>query len=669
MNFLRFFVAAVLAVVLFSCAVACGDRGQGSSETTDPGLDIVSSEDTEVVTEPGNDIVSVEETLCPLPPEESRIETKAEDDETADPVAIRPAEDVRVVSFNLDANEATINQRAKPLINLILSFSPDSIGVQEARGAWVSRLKRHLVSEGYTRVGVDAGGSPDAVGGHFATYIFYRSDKYDLVASGTFWLSKTPDVPSIYDQTVDCNRTCTWALLENRETGFRYVHMNAHLDWMNMDVNAVQVQMIREQMERFAAMGYPVFATGDYNCDEGSRSYEVMVDSEIADDSKHVAETTMDLGTYPSYGRYDVTVEKPIDYVFVTGDRMTVHEYKVIDERPDGNYVSDHNGLFVHATVEAMPVIRDAALAPQFDAPVLSEVSATTQQASLRLSQAYDANGVMAACYRVVYRSSDGTTQELTVSSDVLTLTETDTFLHLSPPLSDGETYTIQITPISILGTEGETWETAYTFHAQLPEGAPVLSEILSAPAILDLCIADGRPTDLSANRMAVETVGSPMVDHGAMVFQKNGNYKIPGIKDHYDELADGFAVEIVLTTGEVTTYQNPVANYHAGGFGFDIENGELQFCVRMGGQYVSASTPIQAGQTYRFVGIYRAEDHTIWLYQNNQPVAHAMGTTAMEFPTHAGAMYLCIGGDSDATGQGEYLFEGSVGIVRIYGT
>ena len=41
------------------------------------------------------------------------------------------------------------------------------------------------------------------------TLIFYRKDKYDLVDSGTFWLSETPELPSL-GWNGGCNRLCTW---------------------------------------------------------------------------------------------------------------------------------------------------------------------------------------------------------------------------------------------------------------------------------------------------------------------------------------------------------------------------------------------------------------------------------------------------------------------------
>ena len=314
-SMLRYLCAALALLMMLGAFAACQPAG-GPADTTTDG----SSDESASITPETNP-----ETV----PESGAVtdgETSAEAPDQPQAPATRPAQEVKVISMNLDANETTAGSRVRIMAPLLLSFDPDSIGVQEARGSWINLLKRHFLAKGYARVGLDAGGGKDAANGYFATYILYKEDKLDLIDWGTFWLTNSPETPSKYGPTVDTNRTCTWALLEDKETGFRYVHMNAHLDWMDMEVNKIQVEMIQNQIERFEAMGYPVFAGGDYNCDEGTASYLKMLESDAVADAKKVAEKANDIATYPSYGDYDVydPKERPIDYFFVTKDKMTV---------------------------------------------------------------------------------------------------------------------------------------------------------------------------------------------------------------------------------------------------------------------------------------------------------------------------------------------------------
>ena len=668
MKRLHCLIAAALTALLLLSTVACTGTTppvETKPETT-PATD-ASTVESDAPTSPAE---TNDQTL-PAPAESdtaapAESETQAPDPDPT-PEGYRPAQEVKVISMNLDANADTATERAKRMLPMLLEFEPDSIGVQEARGPWISMLKHFLTKDGtYARIGVDAGGQPDATQGYFATYIFYRADKYTVIDSGTFWMSRTPDVPSIYDSTVDCNRTCTWAVLEDKTTGFRYVHMNTHLDWMNMQVNLVQVSMIREQIERFEAMGYPVFATGDYNCDEGTASYEEMLKSDITADSKHVAEKTMDLGTYPDYGRYDVTKTKPIDYVFVTKAHMTVHEYKVIDEKPGGEYVSDHNGLLVHATVNAMPIREKSDGIPAFAANAAIKAEFEGKDAAIvTIPQAVDRNGVPAASYAVEITDKDGAKLlEATVSGRLFLPVPPETVSVCAEKLVSGKTYTVRVTPKALLGQTGEALTSEFTFKAN---EVIVTPEEMGKADIFDLAIQDGAPVDVSPNGMSFEKIGSVTVGDHALSFNGGGNYKVPDFKNHYGKLENGFTIELFFATGDdVTTYTNPVANFHAGGFGYAVDGGRLCFDVRLGGVYVGTAAPIEPNTTYHSVAVYDHEAGNLSLYLNGKLVDTASGK-GMTHPTDPGAMYLCIGADSDASGQGEYPFTGDVFHVRLY--
>ena len=363
-------------------------------------------------------------------------------------VEMLPAQEVKVLDQNVEnASTDTIIKRAPEMIQYFLASGADSIGVQECVQAWTDRLDEGLKSK-YARVGVECMTGADK--GWFSTYVYYRKDKYRVIATDTFWLSTTPDVPSQYSDTVDLPRTCTWVILEDKVTGFRYVHMNCHLDWMDEVVNAIQVQMIRAQMIRFAEMGYPVFATGDLNTSEGSIAYDQMLESEWISNSKHIAKKT---DATPSHLGNNET----IDYCFVTGGNMTVEEYAVIDHIHNGTEVSDHNGIMVRATVASIPKPDHGKAVAQFFADAELTVN-QNGDVTVTLPQARDANGRVAKQYDFVLKDENGDF-----------VFETSVFgcynrplqpLTVSVLLTDGvagKTYQLEITPISIFGTKGNT--------------------------------------------------------------------------------------------------------------------------------------------------------------------------------------------------------------------
>lgn len=662
MTSMRKYLCALLALcLLVGSFAACNPSGDHNDTTASDSPEQTAPSTAPDETTPDTNTDTSEETT------EAPTETPTDGEDPApEPSATRPAQEVKVISMNLDANEATAGSRVRIMAPLLLSFDPDSIGVQEARGGWINLLKRNFLAKGYARVGVDAGGGQDAANGYFATYILYKEDKFNLVEWGTFWLSQTPETPSKYGPTVDTNRTCTWALLEDKETGFRYVHMNAHLDWMDMEVNKIQVEMIRNQMERFEAMGYPVFAGGDYNCDEGTASYLKMLESEVVADSKKVAEKANDIATYPSYGDYDVydPKERPIDYFFVTKDHMTVKEYRVVDEKPDGKYISDHFPVFVHALVHEMPIRDEADYISAFGENAAATAVVESAGITLTLPQAKDACGVMASRYRVELLLGDEIIRTRTVSSEVLKLNTPDPLTVTVSGMTESGTYTVRVTPIGIFGAEGTPLSAEATYESNLT------ADEMPAADILDIRPEGDTVKDFSPNGYEVTKKGTVKItetDRGlAMEFGGNGNFAVSGVKNHYAAMESGFTMEVVFTTPkDMSGFHSIASNMHAGGYGLDIENGILTFSVRVGSSYVGPEIPVEAETTYHMVGVFTGS--SVKTYLNGTLMGETPVSGSLVHPTDNGAKYLCIGADSDATGAGEYGYTGFVYLVRMY--
>ena len=136
--------------------------------------------------------------------------------------------DIRVVTFNLrytGSGKTSIAYRAPLMAAQLKEIDADSMGFQEATLRWMIYLKKHL--DGYDYVGVSRQDGMQI--GEFSP-IFYKKDKYTVVDSGTFWLSETPEKAGSKDWGSQNIRICTWAVLENKQTGERFVHLNAHFD-------------------------------------------------------------------------------------------------------------------------------------------------------------------------------------------------------------------------------------------------------------------------------------------------------------------------------------------------------------------------------------------------------------------------------------------------------
>ena len=122
-----------------------------------------------------------------------------------------PHSSFTVASYNLRyANKTdSINgngwgQRYPVIAKLIQFHGFDIFGSQEGYLAQLNNLKQELPDYDYIGVGRDDG--KDA-GEHSA--IFYRTDKFELIEKGDFWLSETPEKPSIgWDAALP--RICSW---------------------------------------------------------------------------------------------------------------------------------------------------------------------------------------------------------------------------------------------------------------------------------------------------------------------------------------------------------------------------------------------------------------------------------------------------------------------------
>ena len=250
---------------------------------------------------------------------------------------------IRVMSFNIrctNVGRDSWEDRIGIVTETIVKSQADSVGVQEATPEWMATLDEKLTDYDYVGVGRDDGKNA----GEFSA-IFYLKDKYNLLDSGTFWLSETPEKPSMgWDAA--CNRICTWAVLENKETKEQYVHVNSHFDHVGIKAREESVKMILEHISKYSDL--PVVFTADMNVKEDSDNY-VAFTKELKD-TKYLASDTMDYLTY-----HDTKPSKNgewiIDYVMVN-DNFDALSYKVVTAGIEERYVSDHFPVYADIKIK-----------------------------------------------------------------------------------------------------------------------------------------------------------------------------------------------------------------------------------------------------------------------------------------------------------------------------
>lgn len=251
----------------------------------------------------------------------------------------KPDAAVRAVSFNLRCKDdlyGKVRDRAAFVAETLRAYAPDSFGVQEATAQWLNLLDGAL-GDKYARVGEPRDNARNTE----YSAVYYDKTIYDLLDSGTIWLSETPATPGSRSFASSFPRIAAWATLRNKQTGVIYTHLNTHLDHMLEYTREKQAAVLVKQIEALEERG-PVVCTGDFNTEEDARAYKVV--AAALDDTKRTAAESDSGKTFHNYGRPLLSKRKPIDFIFVTKG-TPVLRYKIIDNTADGMYLSDHYGL------------------------------------------------------------------------------------------------------------------------------------------------------------------------------------------------------------------------------------------------------------------------------------------------------------------------------------
>ncbi len=259
----------------------------------------------------------------------------------------KPEDALRIMSFNLRYNDdksGKVRDRSEIVTAILRQYSPDSFGTQEATGKWMDILIEKL-GDIYDCVAVarDTQGYKSE-----RNAVFYRKDKYNLIDSGTIWLSETPEIPYTRIEGVSCHRVATWAVLENKETGYTYTHMNTHLEHIIDEAKLIQTDVLTKKIAELQKNG-KVICTGDFNSEPTSEVYSKM--TAILDDTRVSAEASDSGTTFHDYGRFTENFEGAIDYIYVPKGTK-VYTYKIIRNTVKDMYASDHYSIVADMVID-----------------------------------------------------------------------------------------------------------------------------------------------------------------------------------------------------------------------------------------------------------------------------------------------------------------------------
>ena len=220
----------------------------------------------------------------------------------------------------------------------IVNNLPDTIGVQEASTEWMTYLNSKL---GGLYANVGNGRDGGAAGEHCA--IFYRKDRFELIETGTKWLSDTPDTVSKYSEST-LNRILTYAILLEKSSNTKILYVNTHLEHGKaVEARDKQIKIVMEFLKGYTQ--YPIVLTGDFNSSQTTDVYK-LVTATLADSSQ-IAKTAEIFHTFHKYG----VSSSYLDYIFVTKQSIAVSHYRVVVEPANGMLPSDHYPLLIKYSI------------------------------------------------------------------------------------------------------------------------------------------------------------------------------------------------------------------------------------------------------------------------------------------------------------------------------
>ncbi|MFC5138367.1 endonuclease/exonuclease/phosphatase family protein [Actinomycetospora rhizophila] len=225
------------------------------------------------------------------------------------------------------------SRRAAANVAAVRAQAPDVLGVQELQRPALATYREELT--GYDLVLGPAAGMP---GRPEYNAILWARDRLELLDTGGFWLSETPDASSASWGTRTV-RALNWARFAVRGTEETFRHVNVHLDHWS---DRAREESARLLLRRLGDPG-PTVLTGDFNCAPGSPPHRTLLGHGFEDTA------VGDEDTFRGFGRLDAAVARRfhrgrlrLDWILVGGapgrwdveDAWTVRDTGASDHDP-----------------------------------------------------------------------------------------------------------------------------------------------------------------------------------------------------------------------------------------------------------------------------------------------------------------------------------------------
>lgn len=225
--------------------------------------------------------------------------------------------------------------RKKIVSELINYHNWTLCSVQEVRPNQVDDLNRLT---NYTCLSAERDG--DGKGEGLA--ILYKDQDLEKLESGSFWLSETPEEPSIHPDA-GYPRIALWGIFHEKKLDYTFLVINVHLDHISEAARFSGMSVVLEYMKDKIS-SYPTLLMGDFNAEKDEDIHKLLENSfyDVKEKGQHYGPK----GTFQNfeYNRPWSKLEE-IDYIYANS--WSIKQTAILTDSIDGRYPSDHFPLEV----------------------------------------------------------------------------------------------------------------------------------------------------------------------------------------------------------------------------------------------------------------------------------------------------------------------------------
>jgi len=255
---------------------------------------------------------------------------------------------LRVATYNIrvdtdqDTGSRDWHHRKEHIGNIIRDlYQFDLFGVQEIRSTYQQNSLFSLLTDTYEMYLKAVGNTEGTLGERNA--IFFRTNRFTPLESGSFFLSETPEKPAAgWDAML--HRNCVWLKLKDRKTQHDFYFFCTHFDHKGVQARENAAKLVIDKIHKINRENLPVVLVGDFNSQEDKPAVATILEGGMSDSRALLSpeKITGPLGTTNGWNKPPENLKNRIDFIFVNSSIDVLSYSTITDKFYEDAYPSDH---------------------------------------------------------------------------------------------------------------------------------------------------------------------------------------------------------------------------------------------------------------------------------------------------------------------------------------